>query len=89
MFTVIYAKLEKWVVRLFYNHIKDFHFLPNINNMEEGGIGLKGSMIRVGRMIEAEKTTYKHQTDENGKITYPKIAGNESRIKGQMVKTIQ
>ena len=60
------------------------YYLPLDNDVEKGGRAFRGSMIRAGKLLPAATTTYKRVTNkETGKVTYPKIEGNELRKAGE------
>ena len=51
-------------------------FLPTDNDITKGGVTVPIACERVGRMIAAQKDTYKRVYDGNGNMSYPKIAEN-------------
>ena len=57
-------------------------FVPNDNDMTKGGKAIPIACIRCGKLVTAAKTTYKRVYNEDGKFSYPRIPGNESRIEG-------
>ena len=59
-------------------------FIPKENNIAKGGKAFKVSMERAGRMVEAQKDSYKRVYREDGSYHYPAIEANKLRVKGQM-----
>ena len=60
-------------------------FLPVDNDIEKLGRAVKVRMDRVGRMVAAKEDRYKRVYEDDGKsCTYPKIAENRLRVKGQL-----
>ena len=60
-------------------------FLPVDNDIEKGGRAVKVRMDRAGRMAAAKEDSYKQVYADDGKsYTYPKIAENRLRMKGQL-----
>ena len=60
-------------------------FLPVDNDIEKGGRAVKVRMDRAGRMAAAKEDSCKQVYADDGKsYTYPKIAENMLRMKGQL-----
>jgi hypothetical protein len=58
--------------------------LPNNNDISSGGLSFKLSCERVGRLLPAQKDSYKRVYDENGLFAYPKTPTNILRKKGNL-----
>jgi len=54
------------------------------NDIEKGGVACKISLTRAGRMVKAQKDSYKRVYRDNGTYYYPKIPENKLRSKGEM-----
>ena len=59
-------------------------FAPEGNDITKGGRAFLVSLVRVGRMVEAPRDTYKRVYREDGTYHYPKIARNQLRRKGEL-----
>lgn len=53
------------------------------NNIGHGGTAVPLACVRVGKMVKAQKDTYKRVYAEDGTFTYPKIAENQLRHEGR------
>lgn len=60
-------------------------FAPQNNDYRQGGEAYLVSLTRVGKMVKAEKDTYRrvYKTDGSGKYHYPKVEANRLRTKGE------
>jgi hypothetical protein len=58
-------------------------FLPTNNDIEAGGDAVLVGLQRAGRMVAAERDTYKRVYADDGSYTYPKRLGNRLREKGK------
>lgn len=58
-------------------------FAPHNNDMTKGGCAEKVSLTRVSHMVKAKKDTYLRVYHDDCTFTYPKIAENLLRRKGQ------
>ena len=59
-------------------------FIPHFNNdITKGGRAVPIACVRCGDLEMAEKDSFKRVTDDNGKITYPRIAENQLRYEGK------
>jgi hypothetical protein len=60
-------------------------FVPSNNDIEAGGVSHLVGLQRAGRMVAAERDTYKrvYDPDGSGSYTYPKTLANRLRVKGQ------
>jgi hypothetical protein len=58
-------------------------FVPSNNNIEEGGEAFRVGLQRAGRMVAAERDTYKRVYADDGSYTYPKRLDNRLREKGK------
>jgi hypothetical protein len=60
-------------------------FLPIDNDMEAGGASILVGLQRAGRMVIAERSTFKrvYNPDGSGSYTYPKLPKNVLREKGK------
>ena len=57
-------------------------FLPHDNNMASGGVAIKVSLTRVGRMKKADKDSYRRVYKDDGSFHYPNLPENLLRKKG-------
>ena len=57
-------------------------FVLNANDITKGGRAIPVSCIRVGRMVKAQKDSYRRVYKGNGTFHYPKITENILRRKG-------
>jgi hypothetical protein len=58
-------------------------FAPTNNDVTAGGETFLVGLQRAGRMVAAERDTYKRVYADDGSYTYPKTAANRLRVKGQ------
>jgi hypothetical protein len=60
-------------------------FVPTNNDIEAGGEAFLVGLQRAGRMVAAERDTYKrvYDPDGSGTYTYPKRRSNRLRVKGR------
>ena len=58
-------------------------FAPTNNDMRSGGIGYKILMTRCGGMVQAKKDSYMRVYNDDGTYSYPRIAENRLRTKGE------
>ena len=54
------------------------------NDITKGGIAIPVSLVRVGRMVKATKDSYKRVYNDDGTYSYPKVATNLLRRKGEV-----
>lgn len=60
-------------------------FAPDNNRIDGGGMAYLVSLTRVGRMMPAERDTYKRvYNDEGTGYSYPKISDNQLQKKGEL-----
>jgi hypothetical protein len=58
-------------------------FIPHGNDMESGGIAQKLSIVHCGKMLPAQKDSYKRVYKPDDSFHYPKIPANLLRKKGE------
>jgi hypothetical protein len=58
-------------------------FAPTNNDITAGGDAFLVGLQRAGRMVAAERDTYKRVYAADGSYTYPKTPANRLRVKGQ------
>ena len=58
--------------------------IVNDNDIEAGGRGVRLSLSRAGKMVRARKDSYKRVYAEDGTYSYPCIAANRIRRKGEL-----
>ena len=59
------------------------YVLRDRNDITKGGTAVPVSLVRVGRMVEATKNTYKREYKDDGSYHYPKIPENILRVEGE------
>lgn len=59
------------------------YVLCNRYDITKGGTAVPVSLVRVGRMVESKKNTYKCVYNDDGTYTYPRIKEHLLHKKGQ------
>ena len=78
----IYAHHKNYVDQVMFIVVNGF--IPKENNLlGNGGRCIKVACVPVGDYEAAKRDSYSRVTDESGKFTYPKIAENIERRKGE------